>query len=188
MFHRCTALTSSKMRHSKQSVIQQSRSKQAPGTCSIRIRSFTHWHRYVRVSICVVSSCSIGSRPVFTMNVYQDYAHPDRRPKIHAYPEFTKGAVSEVWQAAKWLVDAPDRVLTPMIRKDGKDYYVNEILRCVDSSLFMPTRFFMFEGKMWSKGYHATETAVCTPLLYLIEISTPCTFLTVHRAGWHEYP
>ncbi|KAI0755371.1 hypothetical protein C8Q80DRAFT_1266837 [Daedaleopsis nitida] len=88
----------------------------------------------------------------------RDYAHPDKRPKMHIYPEFTGTRVAEVWQGRKWLVEAPDEVLTPMIRMGNKDYFVNELAACLDGSWFIPTRFFEWEGKMWSKGHVAVES------------------------------
>ncbi|KAH9946546.1 hypothetical protein B0H21DRAFT_808883 [Amylocystis lapponica] len=87
-----------------------------------------------------------------TQAMVKDYAHPETRKLIHAYPEFTHNKLSEVWQASKWLVDAPDEVLTPMVRLDGKDYYINELTRCVDDAWFIPLRFFDMDGAKWAVG------------------------------------
>ncbi|EPS97810.1 hypothetical protein FOMPIDRAFT_1031788 [Fomitopsis schrenkii] len=79
----------------------------------------------------------------------RDYAHPSTRQQIHAFPEFTAGGpVSEVWQSSKWLEDAPDDVLTPMIRLGDKDYYIKELAYCCDQSWFIPMRFFTRKGEM----------------------------------------
>ncbi|KAI0369657.1 hypothetical protein BV20DRAFT_945672 [Pilatotrama ljubarskyi] len=87
--------------------------------------------------------------------IAQDYAHPDVRPQIRAYPLFSGGRVSETWQASKWLVDAPDHLLTPMVRLRDKDFYVNELTHCMNGQWFIPTRFFEFEGQgMWAVGHH----------------------------------
>ncbi|KAH9885842.1 hypothetical protein C8Q73DRAFT_659328 [Cubamyces lactineus] len=109
-----------------------------------------------------------ASGNVFYMNsileaLARDYAHPDTWRKMHLYPEFTGGHVCEVWQASKWLVDASDAVLTPMARINGKDFYVNELAFCSDSSWFIPTRFFEVGGELWVKGHHATDSAVTLP-------------------------
>ncbi|RDX41693.1 hypothetical protein OH76DRAFT_1364093 [Lentinus brumalis] len=106
-----------------------------------------------------------ASGNVFYMNTIREtlmkhYAHPPTRRKIHKYPEFTGDRVSEVWQAGKWLVDAPDEVLTPMVRQNGEDFYVNELTRCAAGKWFIPKRFFELGGKMWAKGHEVIETSV----------------------------
>ncbi|OJT07070.1 hypothetical protein TRAPUB_2102 [Trametes pubescens] len=107
-----------------------------------------------------------SSGNVFYMNsIYQalarDYAHPERRRKMRLFPEFTDGRrIQEAWHASKWLVDAPDDILTPMTRVRGKDFFVNELTFCTDKSWFIPTRFFDFEGGLWAKGRRATESKV----------------------------
>lgn len=90
----------------------------------------------------------------------QDYAHPDICPLIHAYPEQTKHEVSEVWHARKWLIDAPDHLLTPMVRCNGKDFYINELVYCNDHTWFIPTRFYDFDHERWALGHEVVDTAV----------------------------
>ncbi|KAI0829952.1 hypothetical protein BC628DRAFT_1314715 [Trametes gibbosa] len=106
-----------------------------------------------------------SSGNVFYMNsIYQalarDYAHPAKRRQMHLYPEFSGKQVQEAWQASKWLVDAPDSVLTPMTRVGGKDFFVNELVYCSNRSWFIPTRFFNFEGVLWAKGRDVTDSEV----------------------------
>ncbi|TFK51166.1 hypothetical protein OE88DRAFT_1735116 [Heliocybe sulcata] len=105
-----------------------------------------------------------ASGNIFYMNkvtkaVAKDYAHPETRRLIHAYPEYTPNAVSEVWQAEKWLCDAPDHVLTPMIRLGNTDFYVKELTRCHDGSWFIPTRFFEHAGKMLAVGHDVVPSS-----------------------------
>ncbi|KDQ51513.1 hypothetical protein JAAARDRAFT_140020 [Jaapia argillacea MUCL 33604] len=88
-----------------------------------------------------------SSGNVFFMNsaceaIARDYAHPKTRPLIHAYPEFTKDVVTEVWQCGKWRIDAPDSVLTLMICCGMKDFYVNKLVQQEEGTWFIPTRFF----------------------------------------------
>ncbi|OBZ79989.1 hypothetical protein A0H81_00442 [Grifola frondosa] len=104
---------------------------------------------------------------VFYMNsvcraIAKDYAHPATRPLLHAFPEFTDDGISEVWQAAKWLVDAPDEVLTPMVRLNGKDYYINELTLCRGDRWFIPCRFFDMRGERWALGQqvHHSQTGL----------------------------
>ncbi|KAI0689246.1 hypothetical protein C8T65DRAFT_731047 [Cerioporus squamosus] len=104
-----------------------------------------------------------ASGNVFYMNSIREilrkhYAHPETRRKIRKYPEFTGARVSEVWHSEKWLVDAPDAILTPMIRHQGQDYYVNELAACAGGRWFIPTRFFEMNGEMWAKGHAASST------------------------------
>ncbi|KAH9899976.1 hypothetical protein C8Q73DRAFT_754715 [Cubamyces lactineus] len=128
-----------------------------------------------------------SSGNIFYMNsIYQalahDYSHPEARTKMRLYPEFSETGIEEVWQASKWLVDAPDSVLTPMTRINGKDYFVNELVLCTDNLWFVPTRFFEFRGALWAKGRRAVETE--HGLLVAEEPSVqPCS--TFHRP-WPE--
>ena len=82
---------------------------------------------------------------------------------------FSSGRVTEVYQGSKWLVDAPDHLLTPMVRLGGKDFYVNELTACAGArKWFIPLRFFEFEGNgMWSVGFNVEETQVRPVLVYL---------------------
>ncbi|TFK45607.1 hypothetical protein OE88DRAFT_1639656 [Heliocybe sulcata] len=102
---------------------------------------------------------------VFYMNeathtIAKDYAHPDIRLLIHVYPELTPNAASEVWQARKWLYDAPDDVLTPMVREWDKDYYVKELVYCKDQTWLIPTRFFEHAQSKHAVGWLVEQTAV----------------------------
>lgn len=101
----------------------------------------------------------------------QDYAHPSTRQQIHAFPEFTAGGpVSEVWQSSKWLEDAPDDVLTPMIRLGDKDYYIKELAYCCDQSWFIPMRFFTRKGEMWASGHRVSRKNVRTDSFYILNM------------------
>lgn len=82
---------------------------------------------------------------------------------MHVYLEATLNKnVKETWQSEKWLLDAPDEVLTPMFRRerDQKVFYVNELVSCDDHRWFIPERFFLFEGDMWASGKDAVLTSV----------------------------
>ncbi|EJF61700.1 hypothetical protein DICSQDRAFT_59881 [Dichomitus squalens LYAD-421 SS1] len=84
-------------------------------------------------------------------HVAQQYAHPNVRGYIKAYPVFAGGCVSETYHSSKWLVDAPGTLLTPMVRIDDRDFYVDELTYCNDEEWCIPVRFFEFEGQgMWA--------------------------------------
>ncbi|KAI9000497.1 hypothetical protein BD414DRAFT_404535 [Trametes punicea] len=123
--------------------------------------------KFQKEALCAVGDPTekvrAASGNVFYMNsihqaLAKDYAHVERRQKMHLYPEFTGNQVTEIWQAAKMLVDAPDDVLTPMVRVRGQDYYVKELVYCADKSWFIPSRFFEFEGALWAKGLPVMES------------------------------
>ncbi|EPQ49890.1 hypothetical protein GLOTRDRAFT_134493 [Gloeophyllum trabeum ATCC 11539] len=126
-------------------------------------------HRFQSEALDAVGNPTVkvtaASGNVFYMNevtkaIAKDYTHPATRSLIHAYPEYTPNAVSEVWQAEKWLVEAPDHLLTPMIRQDNQDYYTNELAHCSDDSWFIPTRFFEHAGQMMAVGHDAIPSSV----------------------------
>ena len=90
----------------------------------------------------------------------QDYAHPETRRQLQKYPVFQKTA-SELWHTQKWLTEAPDNVLVPMIRlEDGRNFYIHELTHLKDRRWFIPCRFFEFDGKMWSVGHIAKRNTV----------------------------
>ncbi|THG97104.1 hypothetical protein EW026_g4840 [Hermanssonia centrifuga] len=80
------------------------------------------------------------------------YAHLPTRQLLHSLPELTPNQLKEVWQADKWLLEVPDDVLTPMIRQDGKDFYVNELTYCQDGQWFIPERYFEYQGNTFALG------------------------------------
>ncbi len=85
------------------------------------------------------------------------YAHLPTRQLLHSLPELTPNQLKEVWQADKWLLEVPDDVLTPMIRQDGKDFYVNELTYCQDGQWFIPERYFEYQGNTFALGRAVTS-------------------------------
>lgn len=100
----------------------------------------------------------------------QDYAHPETRKHIRAFPEFPSGPVQEAWHGTKWLEDAPDDVLTPMLRMDGKDYYIKELVHCRNNSWFIPMRFVKRKEAMWAVGHRVERKTVCQTVHFLLSI------------------
>ncbi|TBU51622.1 hypothetical protein BD310DRAFT_953181 [Dichomitus squalens] len=84
-------------------------------------------------------------------HIAKQYAHPNVREHIKAYPVFNRGRVSEAFHASKWLTEAPVDVVTPMVRIGDQDFYVNELTYCKGDAWCIPIRFFEFEGdEMWA--------------------------------------
>ncbi|CDO77550.1 hypothetical protein BN946_scf184912.g49 [Trametes cinnabarina] len=118
-----------------------------------------------------------ASGNVFYMNsirhaLARDYAHPQKRRSMHVYPEFTGDRVCETWQASKWLVDAPDEVLTPMIRLHGHDFYVNELIMRTEAGrvVFAPDSA-DFASKMLHPDRAVAEglEVECPPIIVFID-------------------
>ncbi len=78
-------------------------------------------------------------------------ANPKVRPFLHFYPEDTRGRLlAEARQAARWVHEVADDVLTPMIRvASGQDYYIYEPAMLDSGEVCMPVRWFtrMARGK-----------------------------------------
>lgn len=69
-------------------------------------------------------------------------SNPLLRPGMQFYPEDGGRGSSQVWHGKKWLRDAPDELLTPMTVFNRQAYYIHELARLDDGSLFIPCRFF----------------------------------------------
>ncbi|KAH9831855.1 uncharacterized protein C8Q71DRAFT_714938 [Rhodofomes roseus] len=115
------------------------------------------------------TSGNVYYRNTIRDTIAKDYAHPDTRREIHCHPQLVQTkAVSQAWHSKKWLVDAPDFLLTPMVRLKGKDFYVDELVHCADGRWFIPTRFFEMEDRaLWAVGYVVERRAhvVCHQLV-----------------------
>lgn len=97
-------------------------------------------------------------------------ANPKVRPYLHFYPEDTRGRLlAEARQAARWVHEVADEVLTPMIRlPSGQDYYIHEPAMLDSGEVCLPVRWFTrmvggkFEwyAKAWRMEAIASEHAV----------------------------
>lgn len=94
----------------------------------------------------------------------QDWANPLVRDSIHIYPEVTK-AVSESWQAGKYVDEVDLSDLTPMWADwkcaKHRHFYVNELSQLKDASFFVPIRWVIFEKVEHAEGYRVTRDQVC---------------------------
>ncbi|KAI0712886.1 hypothetical protein C8Q72DRAFT_790407 [Fomitopsis betulina] len=66
-----------------------------------------------------VSSGNMWYKNLVAQVLRSDYANHKIWRQIHKYPVFNK-TVSKVWHTEKWLIDAPDDILTPMIHLEDR--------------------------------------------------------------------
>lgn len=70
-------------------------------------------------------------------------ANPRVRPHLHFYPEDRgERPLAEARQAARWLHEMPNELLTPMARVRNQDYYIYEPAMLVNGVVCMPVRWF----------------------------------------------
>jgi hypothetical protein len=69
--------------------------------------------------------------------------------------------MSQAWHGSKMLEDAPDHLMTPMVRTNGKIYYVNEIVKR-KGDWFLPLRWFLRgeSYELFAFGHRAQQTEV----------------------------
>ncbi|KIJ40446.1 hypothetical protein M422DRAFT_49166 [Sphaerobolus stellatus SS14] len=84
--------------------------------------------------------------------IAQDYSNPQTAPLLEFYPEETDSNFSEIWQGRKIREMDPD-LLTPMVRKGMKDYYVKELAETKDGVLVIPIRWLRRNGKLFVNAY-----------------------------------
>ena len=95
--------------------------------------------------------------------LHKDMSNPLTRPHMMFYPEDAGCEASQTWHGEKWLKMAPDDVLTLMVKhpKTGRHYYVGELVRCVDGTLFIPMHWFHRKGAgMWAQGHQVIDSLV----------------------------
>ncbi|KAJ3844447.1 hypothetical protein F5878DRAFT_655866 [Lentinula raphanica] len=72
--------------------------------------------------------------------IRQEMGNPLIRKHLHHYPEDSGKHLEHAWQAEAWR-NQDVTMATPMIRKDGQDFYVFEIARLTSGQLIMPFRW-----------------------------------------------
>lgn len=83
-------------------------------------------------------------------------ANPKSRAAMTFYPQNLEGKMTETWHADKWVMDADDSVLTPMIRQRGVSFYVDKLAACADGSFFIPKQWVWNNEKMQAIGYRVS--------------------------------
>ncbi|KAJ7714682.1 hypothetical protein B0H14DRAFT_2306770, partial [Mycena olivaceomarginata] len=85
-----------------------------------------------------------------------EFANPLVRPHIRVFGEDSGDKLGEACQAEKWKLEVVAADLAgPMVRHEGKDYFVNEPalanIGCMgDYSAVLPCRWFLRNGKIWA--------------------------------------
>jgi hypothetical protein len=75
------------------------------------------------------------------------------RSKLEFYPHDGEGSSSEFWHGDKMFDSKCLSQLTPMAVSSCGTYYVDEVCRLADSTLFVPDVFFRRRGELWARGY-----------------------------------
>ena len=80
----------------------------------------------------------------------KDMSNPLTRLYMVFYPEDAGCEASQTWHGEKWLKMAPDDVLTPMVKHlvTGRHYYVGELSKYGDGTLFIPMCWFHKKGQV----------------------------------------
>ncbi|KAJ6521031.1 hypothetical protein B0H19DRAFT_1086555 [Mycena capillaripes] len=58
--------------------------------------------------------------------IAQEMANPTTRTNLHFFPEDSGPALSQAWQASRWLDELNSDLTTPMIRIHKQDFYIHE--------------------------------------------------------------
>ncbi|TEB15367.1 hypothetical protein FA13DRAFT_1876169 [Coprinellus micaceus] len=93
-----------------------------------------------------------------------DWANPLVRKEMQLYPEFNKGAMSEMWHGEKWAKEIPPDEMTPMwydwTRPGSKHFYVHEITELDDGSFVVPLRWGCHNGSVHAqcRAVHYSES------------------------------
>lgn len=97
------------------------------------------------VSKASLISCAMILYVLWLIINAQDMSNPLLRPSMTFYPEDGGGASSQLWHGSKWVKEAPDDLLTPMVsvlvERGELHFYVNELVQLANKELFIPTRF-----------------------------------------------
>jgi hypothetical protein len=107
-------------------------------------------------------------------------ANPLVRPHMHFLSEDAGDILKESWQAEKWKDEVNAELSGPMVRQDGKDFFIEEPalanIEDVDGSTHVapviPMRWFMREGKVWGKVHRLREHPV--EHAFIIDARSPC--------------
>ncbi|KAJ3835357.1 hypothetical protein F5878DRAFT_628111 [Lentinula raphanica] len=73
--------------------------------------------------------------------IRQEMANPLIRKHLHHYPEDSGRHIEHAWQAEAWR-NQDVTMATPMIRRDGQDFYIFEMTRLTSGQLVVPFRWY----------------------------------------------
>lgn len=93
--------------------------------------------------------------------------------------------MSETWHGKKWMIECPDDLLTPMIRKDGRRFFINELMLCQNGQWFIPERYFKHKednGNSWAIGRDVSLEEVSHMIIAVFVPNVPAGWIA-NRAG-----
>ncbi|KAF9000376.1 hypothetical protein BDZ89DRAFT_1121660 [Hymenopellis radicata] len=85
-----------------------------------------------------------------------EWANPLVRPHVTVYPEDAGEFLAEPSQAEKWRSEVSGALASPMVRYNGKDYFVMEPTLAVfgpngEYGPVLPSRFFIRDDEFWAR-------------------------------------
>ncbi|KAF7971993.1 hypothetical protein HWV62_19267 [Athelia sp. TMB] len=98
----------------------------------------------------------------FAKIIAHEMANPLVRKHMHFFGEDAGPKLKEAWQANRWKDEVSASISGPMVRHDGKDYFVNEPALVNIGPLgeycpVLPTRFFQRNGQDWAKIHYLRQ-------------------------------
>ncbi|KAJ6547703.1 hypothetical protein B0H19DRAFT_1307421 [Mycena capillaripes] len=91
--------------------------------------------------------------------IAQEMANPTTRTNLHFFPEDSGPALSQAWQASRWLDELNSDLTTPMIRIHKQDFYIHEPTLLSNGVICMPIRWFKRGGKTFARAWKMRENA-----------------------------
>ncbi|KAA1127903.1 hypothetical protein PGTUg99_008160 [Puccinia graminis f. sp. tritici] len=101
----------------------------------------------------VIGCRSVLNRPVHYLSLKNtlalEIANPMVEPHLKYYPELAEGrTVSRLSQSRKWLKDLGPNTRAQMVRHQGSDYYLHELVKLKSSLIVVPAYFCEIDGVM----------------------------------------
>ncbi|KAF7968548.1 hypothetical protein HWV62_30129 [Athelia sp. TMB] len=98
----------------------------------------------------------------FAKIIAHEMANPLVRKHMHPFGEDAGPKLKEAWQANRWKDEVSASISGPMVRQEGKDYFVSEpalvnIGPHGEYCPVLPTRFFQRDGQDWAKIHYLRQ-------------------------------
>ncbi|KIY60600.1 hypothetical protein CYLTODRAFT_321338, partial [Cylindrobasidium torrendii FP15055 ss-10] len=87
--------------------------------------------------------------------IAQELANPQVAPNLSYLPQDSDQLLAEACQGSRWLTEAPDNLLTPMVhvgtQDQHTDFFIHEIARVANGHCCIPFRWFTREERIYGK-------------------------------------
>ncbi|OAV95884.1 hypothetical protein PTTG_26547 [Puccinia triticina 1-1 BBBD Race 1] len=108
------------------------------------------------VGLEVLGHRSVVGTPVHTLSLKKlialKLANPIVEPHIQYYPEQANGRqIYKLSQSEKWLKELGPDTRAQMVRQDGRDYYLHELVQMQSNLLVIPKFFYEYKGRMYAR-------------------------------------